>query len=54
MRSRGDELGRLASVFEDMVTKLATRYDELVNFMRAIVIKVDGDRVVTFANHYAS
>ena len=54
VRSRGDELGRLASVFEDMVTKLATRYDELVNFMRAVVNKVDGDRVVTFANHNAS
>ena len=27
VRARGDELGRLASVFEDMVGKLATRYD---------------------------
>ena len=27
VRARGDELGRLASVFEDMVGKLATRYE---------------------------
>jgi two-component system sensor histidine kinase/response regulator len=54
VRTRGDELGRLASVFEDMVGKLATRYESLVNFMRAVVIKVDGDRIITFANHYAA
>src|SRR5262249_26060595 len=36
VRARGDELGRLASVFEDMVGKLATRYESLVNFMRAV------------------
>ena len=54
VRGRGDELGRLASVFEDMVVKLATRYEELVNFMRSAVIKVRGDGVVTFANTYAS
>jgi PAS domain S-box-containing protein len=52
--SRGDELGRLASVFEDMVTRLATRYESLVNFMRSVVIKVRGDCVVTFANAYAT
>jgi two-component system sensor histidine kinase/response regulator len=54
VRARGDELGRLASVFEDMVGKLATRYESLVNFMRSVVIKVNGDRVITFANHYAA
>jgi two-component system sensor histidine kinase/response regulator len=54
VRARGDELGRLASVFEDMVGKLATRYEFLVNFMRSVVIKVNGDRVITFANHYAA
>ena len=52
--ARGDELGRLARVFEDMVGKLATRYESLVNFMRSVVIKVRGDRVITFANAYAS
>ena len=51
--SRGDELGRLASVFEGMVVKLATRYEELVNFMRSAVIKVRGDGVITFANTHA-
>ena len=51
--SRGDELGRLASVFDGMVVKLATRYEELVNFMRSAVIKVRGDGVITFANTYA-
>ena len=40
VRARGDELGRLASVFEDMVGRLATRYESLVNFMRSVVIKV--------------
>jgi PAS domain S-box-containing protein len=54
VRARGDELGRLASVFEDMVGKLATRYESLVNFMRSIVIKVCGDRTITFANRYAT
>ena len=54
VRARGDELGRLASVFEDMVAKVATRYESLINAMRAIVIKVDGRRVITFANAYAS
>jgi two-component system sensor histidine kinase/response regulator len=54
VRARGDELGRLASVFEDMVGKLATRYESLVNFMRAVVIKLDGDRKITFANHYSA
>jgi two-component system sensor histidine kinase/response regulator len=54
VRDRGDELGRLASVFEDMVGKLATRYESLVNFMRAVVVKVNGDRIITFANHYAT
>jgi PAS domain S-box-containing protein len=54
VRRRGDELGRLASVFEDMVVKLATRYDSLVNFMRSVVIKLRGDRVITFANAYAT
>jgi two-component system, sensor histidine kinase and response regulator len=51
---RGDELGRLARVFEDMVSKLAARYESLVNFMRAVVIKVRGDNVITFANTYTS
>jgi hypothetical protein len=32
------------------VGKLATRYESLVNTMRAVVIKVNGDRVITFAN----
>lgn len=53
VRVRGDELGRLASVFEEMVVKLATRYEELVNFMRSAVLKVRGDGVVTFANDHA-
>ena len=52
--ARRDELGRLARVFEDMVGKLAERYESLVNFMRSVVIKVRGDGVVTFANAYAS
>ena len=51
---RGDELGHLALVFEGMVQKLATRYESLVNFMRSIVIKVRGDRTITFANRYAT
>ncbi|MFO0875983.1 MAG: PAS domain S-box protein [Gemmataceae bacterium] len=51
---RGDELGRLASIFEDMVGKLATRYESLVNSMRSVVIKVNGDRTITFANNYAT
>jgi hypothetical protein len=42
VRARGDELGRLASVFEDMVVRLATRYEELVNFMRSAVLKGAG------------
>jgi two-component system, sensor histidine kinase and response regulator len=54
VRARGDELGRLASVFEDMVGKLATRYESLVNFMRSVVVKVRGDRTITFANRYAT
>ena len=54
VRARGDELGRLASVFEDMVVKLATRYESLVNFMRSVVVKIRGDGVITFANAYAS
>jgi two-component system sensor histidine kinase/response regulator len=54
IRARGDELGRLASVFENMVGKLATRYESLVNFMRAVVIKVNGDRIITFANVYSA
>jgi PAS domain S-box-containing protein len=55
VRTRGDELGRLASVFEDMVVKLATRYESLVNFMRSVVVKVrGGDNAITFANAYAS
>ncbi len=54
VRARGDELGRLASVFEDMVVRLATRYEELVNFMRSAVLKVRGDGVITFANTHAS
>jgi PAS domain S-box-containing protein len=53
VRSRGDELGRLASVFEEMVVKLATRYEELVNFMRSAVLKIRGDGIVTFANCHA-
>ena len=52
--ARGDELGRLASVFEDMVVRLATRYESLVNFMRSVVIKIRGDCVITFANAYAT
>jgi PAS domain S-box-containing protein len=51
---RGDELGRLASVFEDMVARLATRYEALVNFMRSVVLKIRGDGTVTFANRYAT
>jgi nitrogen fixation/metabolism regulation signal transduction histidine kinase len=54
VRARGDELGRLASVFEDMVGKLATRYESLINFMRAVVIKLNGNRIITFANHYSA
>jgi two-component system sensor histidine kinase/response regulator len=54
VRARKDELGHLASVFEGMVVKLATRYEELVNFMRSAVIKVRADGVITFANTYAS
>ncbi len=54
IRARGDELGRLALVFEEMVVRLATRYEELVNFMRSAVIKVQGDGVITFANTHAS
>ncbi len=54
VRARGDELGRLASVFEDMAVKLATRYESLVNLMRSAVIKMRGDCVITFANTYAS
>jgi two-component system sensor histidine kinase/response regulator len=54
VRTRGDELGRLAWVFEDMVLKLATRYEELVNFMQSAVLKVRGDGVISFANTYAS
>jgi PAS domain S-box-containing protein len=54
VRARRDELGRLASVFEDMVVKLATRYEELVNFMRSAVIKVRADGVITFVNNHAS
>jgi PAS domain S-box-containing protein len=54
VRDRGDELGRLASVFEDMVGQLATRYESLVNFMRSVVIKVNGNRIITFANNHAS
>jgi two-component system sensor histidine kinase/response regulator len=53
VRARGDELGRLASVFETMVVKLATRYEELVNFMRSAVLKVRGDGVISFVNHHA-
>jgi two-component system sensor histidine kinase/response regulator len=52
--ARGDELGHLARVFEDMVRKLAKRYESLVNFMRSVVIKVRGDCVMTFANAYTS
>jgi PAS domain S-box-containing protein len=54
VRARGDELGRLASVFEGMVGQLATRYESLVNFMRSIVVKVRGDLTITFANRYAT
>ena len=35
------------------MVKLATRYEELVNFMRSAVIKVRGDGVITFANTHA-
>jgi two-component system, sensor histidine kinase and response regulator len=52
--ARGDELGRLARVFEEMVRKLAGRYESLVNLMRSVVLKIRGDRVITFANAYAS
>lgn len=52
--ARGDELGQLARVFEDMVRQLGARYESLVNFMRAIVIKLRGDHVITFANTYAT
>jgi two-component system sensor histidine kinase/response regulator len=51
---RRDELGRLARVFEGMVDKLAARYESLVNLMRSVVLKVRGDRTITFANAYAS
>src|SRR6185369_11960187 len=51
--ARGDELGRLACVFDSMVVKLATRYEELVNFMRSAVLKVRGDGVIMFANTHA-
>jgi two-component system sensor histidine kinase/response regulator len=54
VRARGDELGRLASVFEDMVVRLASRYESLVNFMRSVVLKVRGDCLVSFANAYAT
>jgi len=54
VRARGGELGRLASVFEDMVVKLATRYESLVNFMRSVVVKIRGDGVITFANAHAT
>jgi two-component system sensor histidine kinase/response regulator len=37
-----------------MVGKLATRYESLVNFMRAVVIKLNGDRIITFANRYSA
>ena len=53
VRARGDELGQLAAMFEDMVQKLETRHEELVNFMRSAVLKVRGDGVISFANHYA-
>jgi len=53
VRSRGDELGRLARVFDDMVRKLAERYESLVNLMRSVVLKVHRDRTVAFANAYA-
>jgi two-component system, sensor histidine kinase and response regulator len=52
--ARGDELGRLARVFDDMVAQLAARYESLVNLMRSVVIKLRGDGVVTFANSYTS
>ncbi len=51
---RGDELGRLARVFENMVRQLAVRYESLVNLMRSAVLKVRGDGVITFANAYAA
>ena len=41
-------------MFEDMVLQLATRYESLVNFMRAAVIKVRGDCTIMFANTYAT
>jgi PAS domain S-box-containing protein len=53
VRSRGDELGTLARVFDDMVRKLAERYESLVNLMRSVVLKVKRDRTVAFANAYA-
>jgi PAS domain S-box-containing protein len=52
--ARGDELGRLARVFDDTVGKLAARYESLVNLMRSVVLKVRGDGVIAFANAYAS
>jgi len=52
--ARGDELGRLALVFEDMVERLSTRYESLVNFMRSAVLKVRGDHIITFANAYTT
>jgi nitrogen fixation negative regulator NifL len=54
VRARGGELGHLACVFEDMVIKLATRYESLVNFMRSVVLKIRGDGTITFANAYAA
>jgi two-component system sensor histidine kinase/response regulator len=54
LSARGDELGSLARVFDDMVRKLAARYESLVNLMRSVVIKLRSDRTVTFANAYAT
>jgi PAS domain S-box-containing protein len=54
VRVRQDELGRLATVFENMVVKLASRYESLVNLMRSAVIKARGDGLITFANTHAS
>src|SRR5262249_39012553 len=52
--ARRNELGRLARVFEGMVHQLAARYESLVNLMRSVVLKIRDDRVITFANAYAS
>jgi two-component system sensor histidine kinase/response regulator len=52
--ARRDELGRLARVFEEMASKLAARFESLVNLMRSVVLKVRGDGVITFANAYAT